>query len=288
MARFLRLHAEAMLQSWGTVAPADTRPTEVFTTWSGIVGVISACAGFLRGDPRITAVSEASRVSCRPLRTGRIVRDFHVLLGVYRDPFEVKWESTARRRSLDRRKGSIFHRNIMHHETDGKNKVAERFYLEDWAFEVLVAWDDSVAPFPAETALAVLQRPTFAPYLGRKGCRPLLPLVPVDAEVLEGDSPLDLFRPPTFDEVKMRCAWHWKFTNAPEDRREAGIERWFNRAYPLAEIGSGPVYLHVDTPPPNHVPHQVRDRYHNGHYYDRTLYEIPPAEETRDEETQDD
>ena len=192
---YLRLHLEGVQQSWGEYTSNTERPTLRFPTRSGVVGLLSASLGLLRGDPRIPQLHSSIRVHSRVLREGLVTQDY----GNHTNYFpEDGWDSAKKggrggQASLRDRRLNVF--ELGKQENPGKQ--IWRDFLEDWAFEVLLEVLPG-CPFSLEELQAALREPKFFQYLGRKSC---FPLYPVYTGQVEAASPPQGFRMPSSAEV---------------------------------------------------------------------------------------
>jgi CRISPR system Cascade subunit CasD len=158
------------MQAWGTHTYEDFRPSSLFPTRSGLLGLLGACLGIDRNDhaglERLAASVEfavrvdrcALRAECdRPVDKDSVkLADFHTVLAA---------------RKVD---GSA-----------NKNPVvSRREYLYDAAFTVAVG-EKSGASVKLESIADALRRPAFTPALGRRSCPIARPLL--DGNVIEVD-----------------------------------------------------------------------------------------------------
>ncbi len=162
MPTFLILRLDGPMQAWGTHTFEDFRPSNLFPTRSGLLGLLGACLGLerndLAGQSQLAASVEFSmRVDQKRVRPGQDepvskpnvkLPDFHTV--------------------MDARK------------VDGKaNKfpiVSRREYLFDAAFTVAVG-NKPDAPIALAKIAEALRRPLYTPSLGRRSCplaRPML------------------------------------------------------------------------------------------------------------------
>lgn len=148
---YVALNLDGAMQSWGSDSRFRTRRTRAVPTKSGIVGLICAALGRSRDDD-ISDVAKL-RLAVRTERPGTIIEDFH----------------TARK-----------------HGAENSN-LSRRHYLSDARFIALVGTEDK--SFADEIAVA-LQRPVFAPSLGRRAC---VPSAPVFYGQFEADSFFEAF-----------------------------------------------------------------------------------------------
>lgn len=169
MPHFLILRLDGPMQVWGTHTFEDFRPSNLFPTRSGLLGLLGACLGI---DRRDHAGLEQLAASVE---------------------FTVRVDRSAPRPEPDKPapKAAVklpdFHTVLAARKVDGSaNKnpvVSRREYLFDAAFTVAVGEKSGASVSLAAIAHA-LRRPCFTPVLGRRACpiaRPLLECGPVEA-----------------------------------------------------------------------------------------------------------
>jgi CRISPR system Cascade subunit CasD len=153
----LRLHGP--LQAWGGATIGDNRPTLPFPTRSGVLGLIACSLGIPRRDhAHLLALARGARVHVRVDAPGRLLVDDQTI--------------------QDNPKASPTRQTIQ----------SKRTYLCDASFVAVVV------PGPVVSAAAIsaaLQRPVFAPFLGRRSCSPSTPVLL--REVVEADTAIGLF-----------------------------------------------------------------------------------------------
>jgi len=162
MPTFLILRLDGPMQAWGTHTFEDFRPSNLFPTRSGLLGLLGACLGLERNDLAGQA-QLASSVE-----------------------FSVRVDQTLARPGLDQpvSKRNVklpdFHTVMDARKVDGKaNKfpvVSRREYLFDAAFTVVAGSKPDASITLAQLAEA-LRYPVYTPSLGRRSCplaRPLL------------------------------------------------------------------------------------------------------------------
>lgn len=145
MNEYLILRLKGVLQSWGGHTFEDYRPSNLFPTRSGLVGLLAACLGIDRKDlEKQKALSESFRYAVRvdetPNRFHKIT-DFHTVL-------------KARRVSGKAGDDPV---------------VSRREYLCDASFTVAMKFMDNDA-FDSQKIIKFLQKPAFTPFLGRRSC----------------------------------------------------------------------------------------------------------------------
>jgi len=157
------------MQAWGTHTYEDFRPSNLYPTRSGLLGLLAACLGIERkdtdGQSRLAASIEFSvRIDTDVVRLGR--------------------EKFVRKPGV---KLPDFHTVMDARKVDGKASkfpvVSRREYLFDAAFTVAVG-EKAQVHYTLERLAEALRRPCYTPSLGRRSCpltRPLLDGEPVEA-----------------------------------------------------------------------------------------------------------
>ncbi len=162
MSNFLILRLEGPMQAWGTHTFEDFRPSSLYPTRSGLLGLLGACLGLERGDSEGQARLAASveftvRVDDRLVRPG--VDKSVAKPGIKLPDFHTVMD--ARKVDGSRNKFPV---------------VSRREYLYDAAFTVAIG-SRSGGLFSLEQIVDALHRPYYTPSLGRRSCpstRPLL------------------------------------------------------------------------------------------------------------------
>jgi CRISPR system Cascade subunit CasD len=170
MPRFLILRLDGPMQAWGTHTFEDFRPSNLYPTRSGLLGLLAACLGIERTDH-----AEQSRLAASV-------------------EFSVRVDSAVDRPERDKpvAKAGVklpdFHTVMDARKVDGStNKfpvVSRREYLFDAAFTVAVG-ECKGARYTLDQLAAALRRPCYTPTLGRRACpltRPLFEMGPLEAE----------------------------------------------------------------------------------------------------------
>lgn len=154
----LRLHGP--LQAWGSAAIGDNRPTLPFPSRSGVLGLVAACIGIRRGETqRLCALAAGARVHVRVDAAGTPIVDDQTI--------------------QDNPNASTTRQTIQ----------SKRTYLCDASFVAVVS------PGPEITTseiIAAVKAPAFSPFLGRRSCVPLTPLL-ASQEAVEASDPIGLF-----------------------------------------------------------------------------------------------
>jgi CRISPR system Cascade subunit CasD len=169
MPHYLILRLDGPMQAWGTHTFEDFRPSNLFPTRSGLLGLLGACLGIDRRDHAALEQLDAS-----------------VEFTVRADQAVLRTDN-AKPTSKAAIKLPDFHTVLAARKVDGsanKNAVmSRREYLFDAAFTVAIG----AKPEPLVTLEAIakaLRHPCFTPVLGRRSCpitRPLLDGAPIEA-----------------------------------------------------------------------------------------------------------
>lgn len=156
MQEYLILKLDGPLQSWGTHTYEDFRPSSLFPTHSGILGLLGACLGIERRDRnRLRSLSESIEIA---VRADHVLRD-----GQRLEPIRI----------------TDFHTVQDARKVDGKaNKypvVSRREYLCDAKFTVAIR-ETTAASIRLDDLEGAVRRPFFTPFLGRRACALARPL----------------------------------------------------------------------------------------------------------------
>jgi CRISPR system Cascade subunit CasD len=169
MPRYLILRLDGPMQAWGSHTFEDFRPSNLFPTRSGLLGLLGACLGIDRGDH--AGLEQLAQSVEFTVRADRAVRRPDVEQLISKAAVKLPDYHTV----LDARK------------VDGstnKNAVeSRREYLFDAAFTVAIG-EKQNAQFTLIAIANALARPCFTPVLGRRSCpitRPLLDGTPIEA-----------------------------------------------------------------------------------------------------------
>ena len=154
MRDYLILRLQGVMQSWGGHTYEDYRPSGIFPTRSGLVGLIAACLGIDRDD-----LDEQQKLA---------------------NSFIFAVRSDAGTYPLA--KISDFHTVLEARKVSGKPNdnpvVSRREYLCDARFTVALNFQSNGA-YTLEMIKTALQRPVYTPFLGRRSC-------PITAPLYEG------------------------------------------------------------------------------------------------------
>lgn len=171
MPRYLILRLDGPMQAWGTHTFEDFRPSNLYPTRSGLLGLLAACLGIERSDHGGQAALAAS-----------------VEFSVRVDTVVVRFDRTQPV-TKPGVKLPDFHTVMDARKVDGKaNKfpvVSRREYLYDAAFTVAVGARPD-APFALDAIADALRRPLYTPTLGRRACPPTRPVFDGEIEADDG------------------------------------------------------------------------------------------------------
>lgn len=181
MPSYLILRLEGPMQAWGTHTFEDFRPSNLYPTRSGLLGLLGACLGLERrdvaGQRQLSASVEFTvRVDSQVVRPGKDqavakpgikLPDYHTVIEARRVNRAPKQRETVQ---------------------------SWREYLFDAAFTVAIG-SRSGAPFSLEQLAEALRRPCYTPTLGRRSCPPTRPLLAGQVEAADAREALAQFEP---------------------------------------------------------------------------------------------
>lgn len=224
MPRYLILRLDGPMQAWGTHTFEDFRPSNIFPTRSGLLGLLGACLGIDRRDQE-----ELERLAASVAFTVRI--DQAVLRLDAKEPIlkpAIKLPD--------------FHTVLAARKVDGsENKnpiVSRREYLFDAVFTVAVG-EHSAASIKLDEIAEALRRPCFTPTLGRRSCPITRPLMEGDiVEAVDGKAALATALPVgglVFSEMNLKSDQPIRIRDVPIRGRKR-------------QFGTRQVYLHKESP----------------------------------------
>ena len=174
MARFLILRLDGPMQAWGAHTYEDFRPSNLFPTRSGLLGLVGACMGIERDDHKgmrglADSIEFAVRVdkSAARIENGNAAIKSHLKLSDYHTVREARRANRAPR--------------------DGETIQSWREYLFDAAFTVAIG-ERQEAPVRLDCIERDLRMPCYTAVLGRRSCPLARPLVDKDAFVEAADA----------------------------------------------------------------------------------------------------
>jgi CRISPR system Cascade subunit CasD len=155
--RSVLLRLEGPLQSWGTQGRFSIRDTDAEPSKSGVLGLVAAALGVVRGDDAALAELAGLRMAVRVDAEGHPLRDYHTV-------------GAGRFRGRPQRVYGAGHDTVL----------TERHYLADASFLVALGGDADLV----ERIVHALQHPVWPPFLGRRACPPAAPIF---GGVVDGD-----------------------------------------------------------------------------------------------------
>lgn len=181
MPSFLILRLEGPMQAWGTHTFEDFRPSNLYPTRSGLLGLLGACLGLERGDSAgqqqlAASVEFTVRVDSQLARPGKdqAVAKSGIKLPDYHTVIEARRVNRAPKQ--------------------GETVQSWREYLFDAAFTVAIG-GRSGASFSLEQLAESLRRPCYTPTLGRRSCPSTRPLLESQLEAANAREALAQFEP---------------------------------------------------------------------------------------------
>ncbi len=159
---FLIIKLHGLMQAWGEHSFEGKRPSASFPTYSGILGLLSACLGIrrsdikgykwlsqylkiaVRSDSRITKLENGESKRCRTQK----LTDFHTI-----------------------KDARVNYSGLKSHETI----ITRREYLYDAEFTVAI-WKTEENGFSLLEIERAIKKPVFTPFLGRRSCPITRPL----------------------------------------------------------------------------------------------------------------
>lgn len=149
MAEYLIVKLEGPMQAWGGHTFEDRRPSELFPTRSGLLGLLSACLGYKRTDvdkQQALAISLlfAVRLDTKPIK----MIDYHTVKHARKEYQGLKFNDTIQ---------------------------TWREYLQDAKYTVAI-WLTDHTSITIDELITAINKPVFTPFLGRRSCPIVRPL----------------------------------------------------------------------------------------------------------------
>lgn len=162
MKQFLLFQLYGPMASWGDVAVGEQRPTAAHPSKSSILGLLAAAKGIRRNEDEIhQQMAVGYGFGVRVDSPGELLRDYHT---VQVPPAKRKVHYFTRRDELLSR--------------DLNTILSSRDYRMDARYVVALWVNHSSAPFELKGLHEALKHPKFVPYLGRKACPLVAPMLP--------------------------------------------------------------------------------------------------------------
>lgn len=169
----LLLYLSGPQQSWGSSSRFNSRDTERYPTYSGVIGLVACAMGIKRDDTEALSELIELKMSVRIDQPGDIRTDWQV----------------AHKQNIEIDKSNRFN-SACHHVVSEVNKDAtyagNRTYLSDAKFIVGLTGENELIT----RIMQSIRNPKWAPYLGR---RAFVPDAPLFFDVIDGDDVLSIF-----------------------------------------------------------------------------------------------
>jgi CRISPR system Cascade subunit CasD len=178
---YLILKLNGPMQAWGEHTFEGKRPSSSFPTYSGIIGLLSACLGIKRGEKdnfkKLTSFLKiAVRIDSRKISSSadkakelhiEKLTDFHTV-----------------------KDARVHYHGLKSHQTI----ITWREYLFDASFSVAV-WKTKEDGFSIQDIKKAVNRPVFTPFLGRRSCPITRPLFEKEVEAKNEFAALGKIKP---------------------------------------------------------------------------------------------
>ncbi|EGW22009.1 type I-E CRISPR-associated protein Cas5/CasD [Methylobacter tundripaludum] len=156
MQDYLIIKLQGAMQAWGGHTYEDYRPSLIFPTRSGIVGLLGACLGIERED--IKALKALDKSFQLTVRTNKR---------------KISQRESTEDKFVSMQKITDFHTVQHARKVDGKPRpeaiVSRREYLCDAEFTLAMAFVKD-ADYGLEQVKQAIQKPVYTPFLGRRSC----------------------------------------------------------------------------------------------------------------------
>ncbi len=157
MQDYLIIKLQGAMQAWGGHTYEDYRPSLIFPTRSGIVGLLGACLGIEREDINaLKALDNSFQLTVRANKCKIVQR-----------------ESSEDKPPVSMQKITDFHTVQHARKVDGKPRpeaiVSRREYLCDAEFTLALVFVEE-AVYSLEHVKQAIQKPVYTPFLGRRSC----------------------------------------------------------------------------------------------------------------------
>ena len=175
MKDFLILKLQGAMQAWGGHTYDDFRPSYVFPTRSGVIGLLGACLGIDRNE-----ISEQKDLN----------NSFELTIKVEKREIKKHTYSGIKNELLSIKKITDYHTVLDGRTASGKKRkdaiLSHREYLCDAEFTLILDFKEN-AVYKVNDIKKAVDDPVFTPFLGRRSCplhRPLFEKV-IKAEKLK-------------------------------------------------------------------------------------------------------
>ena len=164
MKEFLILKLQGAMQAWGGHTYETFRPSYIFPTRSGVVGLLGACLGIERNEIQ---------------KREDLNRSFEITVKVEKRKIEKETYQGKKSKSLSINKITDYHTILEGRRANGKPRkeaiLSHREYINDAEFTLILDFKKDAVYSLAEIKKAI-DKPVFTPFLGRRSCplhRPL-------------------------------------------------------------------------------------------------------------------
>lgn len=180
MGRSLIFELFSPLVSWGDIAVGERRPSFAHPSKSAVLGIVAGSLGYGRqNDSLHEELHNRFALGVRVDDPGKILLDYQT----------VQWASAAALRGARKRR-PVFTRADLLQRVELGTILSARQYRSD-ALAVAALFEKRIGEPSLEAVKAALERPHYAPYLGRRCSSPALPFHPTIVEVHD---PLEALR----------------------------------------------------------------------------------------------
>lgn len=154
---YLIIKLQGAMQAWGGHTYEDYRPSLIFPTRSGIVGLLGACLGIERENiSELKALDKSFQLTVRANKRKITQR-----------------EGSEAKPPVSMQKITDFHTVQHARKVDGKPRpeaiVSRREYLCDAEFTLALAFVKDT-DYSLERVKQAIQKPVYTPFLGRRSC----------------------------------------------------------------------------------------------------------------------
>lgn len=178
MPAYLLFQLYGPMQSYGGVCPGEIRDSQDHPSKSAVLGLVAGALGIERDqEDSLAALAVGYWFAVRRDAQGSPLLDFH----------------TAQTRPGKRGRFTTRRHELQSGLKPGESPLtilSTRHYLQDAFFTACLRPVDDSPPHSLEGLRQALERPVFAPYLGRKSCPLALPMAP---KVVEAASLIEAF-----------------------------------------------------------------------------------------------
>jgi len=165
MPNFLILKLKGPMQAWGTHTYEDFRPSNLFPTRSGLLGLLAACLGIERKDHvGLDELAQSIELTVKVDQGGVKLPDYHTIMEARRANRKPK---------------------------EGETVQTRREYLFDASFYLAIGIRPS-STISLDAIAGAVQQPVYTPSLGRRSCPLSDPLFVSKQEAETGKEALEL------------------------------------------------------------------------------------------------